>query len=103
MSRVFKFLSLSNESIQLKSLNHYSKIRSVYLSSLISLVNKSVFKKMIPSNMKYALKKTMYVKKDKPSIGKEEKKILLDVFYEDVMKLSQLIDVDLVNKWGFNK
>ncbi|MFI5134805.1 MAG: sulfotransferase family protein [Chitinophagales bacterium] len=101
MKDIFRFLGVS-EKTQIDFGKKYNP-SFIPKNKIISKLNtqkqvKDWLKSVLPKSVKSNFKKTFYTDKDLPKIKPEERKFLQDIFHDDVMKLSQLLNRDL-SKW----
>jgi len=105
MKDIFRFLGVSEET----SIDFTKKYNPSFIpkNKFIGKLNtqkrvKDWLKSVLPKSVKSKFKKTFYTDKDLPKIKPEERKFLIEVFKEDVMKLSQLLNRDL-SSWLVEK
>ena len=98
MKDIFRFLSVSEET----DIDFGKKYNPSFIpkNKLISRLNtqkrvKDWLKGVLPKSVKSKFKKTFYTDKDLPKMKPEERKFLIEIFREDVTKLSQLLNRDL--------
>ncbi len=59
----------------------------------------STFKKLVGKNTREKLKKIIYTQKNIPKIEEEHRIYLSNIYREDIKKLSNLLQIDLINYW----
>jgi len=101
MKDLFRFLGVSEQT----DIDFTKKYNPSFIpkNKIISKLNaqkrmKDWLKGVLPKSVKGKFKKTFYTDKDLPKIKPEERKFLQEVFRDDVMKLSQMLNRDL-SEW----
>jgi hypothetical protein len=107
LNRITEFLEIKDFSNNYYTYTHDNEINSLKNKRLLNLLRnnffKSVLKNIFSEDQLQKVKKNIFEgDKMEVCISKDNKKSLKKLFYEDVIKTSELIGIDLTKKWKFN-